>query len=232
MKKSIIFIFTLLLISTFAKAQITITPFVQGDMSHFITIAKSDFKTVAKTVRQDITQPKITYSTGIMLNYVFSEKWELKTGVEFQDMGDRYKFNFDVIGITENGQDYDVLEELNHFQFINIPIQLQYNFINDKKSIPFIAFGLGWNRNINNYSTKEYYNNQKLVFEEKINEFDVQKSNFTFNLDGGFRQQLTEKLNLNLFLSGNILLFSTFNSTLFGHRHFNIGLGVGLGYTI
>ena len=46
MKKSIIFIFTLLLISTFAKAQITITPFVQGDMSHFITIAKSDLKTV------------------------------------------------------------------------------------------------------------------------------------------------------------------------------------------
>lgn len=49
-------------------------------------------------------------------------------------------------------------------------------------------------------------------------------------MDFGFNYLLTEKLFLHTFLAGNMTILPTIQSLSFNNRHFNIGLGFGVGY--
>lgn len=223
MKKSIFTIFTLLILSAFANAQITIMPFVQGDFAHLVRFSNARYQ-------EDFT-PKLSYTFGISGNYAFSKKWELKSGLIFQDMGGQREINISF----QPGNTFEYALQEIHYQFISIPIQMQYNFNSSRKITPFIAFGTSVNWNINSYIFGEGISNGEVVEEEKSDVKDITRTlNLGTNFSTGLQRKLTKKLNLNLFISGNILLLSTriseFNFE--NARHFNIGLGIGLGYTI
>lgn len=235
MKKSIFIICALLLFNLSSFAQMTITPYGRADLSHFATPFNAEMQPQGYAYRKQ-TQPKLAYTTGIAVDYAFNEKWALKTGVEFQEMGDKR------ISTTffEPGPVYEPLDKIvtiQSHQFINIPIQMQYHFTNDKKATPFIAIGTSVNWNIRNQvSSQGFYQNELVsngTYNRRDNEnFKPQKINFAINLDAGFKRPLTEKLTLNTFLSGNMLLLPTMKSDDYNSRHFNIGVGLGVGYAI
>jgi opacity protein-like surface antigen len=214
MKKYIIFIFA------FANAQITITPFVQGDLAHVANFSDPD---------NSGEDPKFSYSLGVGINYAFSKKWELKSGLTFQDMGNKWETN---LYVTSGVNPIDKIAQRVHYQFLSIPIQLQYNFNTNKKTTPFVALGTSLNWNVNNIGYYNTFYRGEPVLELKGDIQDIRQFNLGANLNTGIKQQLTEKLNLNVFISGNLLLLKTSKDAFDNARHFNVGLGLGLGYTI
>jgi hypothetical protein len=230
MKKSILAIAALLVFSFTSFAQMTITPYVQGDFSHFATFPEQNEKESAKEYRQDMFRPKISYTTGIAINYALNEKWEIKSGLIFQEMGAKIPY-------TEfpaaPGSSFNAYKITHHHQFLAIPVQAQYNFSSDHKFQPYIAFGGDIRWNTKNYYRSKTYNDGELANYTK-EEFVLtrQKINFSIKSDIGFQYQLLERLSLNTFFSGNILLLPTIQNDIFNIRHFNIGIGAGVAYSI
>jgi opacity protein-like surface antigen len=224
MKKSILAIAALLVFSFTSFAQMTITPYVQGDFSYAIPFKE-------KQAYKDNLSPQLGYTFGINIDYAFNEKWSLKTGLMFQNMGDKYPYQSvsPLIGIW-----FDAYELKQNYQFINIPIQAQYNFNTESKFSPYVALGAAVNWNMNSYYISKKYANDERIDRTK-GQFDdnyKQTINFSAKTDIGFRYQFNEKLALNTFLSGNMLLLPTSKNDYYKLHHYNIGLGVGLSFKV
>lgn len=224
MKKSILAIAALFIFSFPSFAQMTITPYVQANLSSAIP-----FKN--KQSYKDNLSPKLAYTFGVNVDYAFNEKWSLKTGLMFQNMGDKYAYS-PVSPLIDTW--FDAYELKQNYQFINLPIQAQYNFNAESKFSPYVALGAAVNWNVNSYYVSNLYLNEEKIDRTK-EEFDndyKQTINFSLKTDVGFRYQFNERLSLNTFFSGNMLLLPTTKNNYYEPHHFNIGLGVGVGYAI
>jgi len=215
-----------LLFSICANAQITITPYLQGDITHYANFPDKNFEESALFFRHQ-SDLIIAYNTGLYLNYTINEKWDLKSGITIQKMGDKTIYNVDDFPIID-----DEISSTFHHNFISIPLQAEYKLKSNKRYSPYIAFGTNLYWNTSSIDNRVNYNNNGSTFitEESIG--NTNRFNFSLKTDFGVRYELTEKLNLNTFLSGNILTLSTFNSDIFGRHHYNVGLGIGLDYKI
>lgn len=226
MKKSIVVISLLMFISALANAQISIMPYVQSDYSHFATFP--DAENQYRSYYKPETRPKLGYAVGTTIEYHINKKWAFQTGLEYQNMGSvAERSTHDIVDPLFS---YTISRENHHF--INIPIQMKYHFTNDKKSTPFIAFGTSLNWNVSSVYLSEGFVNEELIIKTKSRIENPQTINFAANVDIGCKRKLTEKLTLNTFLSGNMLLLPTRKNDIHNDRHFNIGLGIGLGYSI
>lgn len=233
MKKSITFLVTFLLISVFSNAQITFTPYVQADFTSYTAfIIDGDFQDYEAyqellDYKQNFSQPMLIYNTGIYINYPINEKWEIKSGLTFQEMSDRTVRN-QPIGFPN----LDKIENISYHNFLTIPLQVQYNLKPIKRLSPYFSFGSNLYRNIESgYRDIIYYGNGRVS--ETYDVINIlRKVNFSLKTDFGFEYKITEKLNWNAFISSNFLILPTIKNDFFNLRHYNIGLGLGLGYTI
>lgn len=236
MKKSIFIICALLLFNLSSFAQMTITPYTQADLTYRILSPESTLSVENIENVKEMYTPKLGYTFGANLQYDFNEKWALKTGVMFQDMGDKI-VERDLIWSNPDHLLFDGYKLIHHYQFINIPIQAQYNFSSTSKFSPYIAFGGSVNWNVKNYYVSTLYQEEE-VYSRSTDDFnnsylyEKQTINFSVKTDVGFCYKLNEKFSLNTFLSGNILLLPTNQSNVYNPRHFNIGVGLGVGYAI
>lgn len=236
MKKSILLIVAITFFSAFANAQITITPYAQADFCTRILSPESTLSPEMVENIQELYAPKIGYTTGINVQYDFNSKWAFKTGLMFQDMGSKVS-ETDLIFTNPDIVLFDAYKLIEHYQFINIPVQMQYNFNADSKFSPYIAFGGSVNLNVNNYvistlyTVEEVYDRTKFQFDD-ASDYEKQTINFSVKTDVGFRYKLNEKFDLNTFISGNVLLLPTNQNNSYNPRHLNIGIGFGVGYAI
>lgn len=233
MKKPIVVISLLMFISAFANAQISIMPYAQGDFSHYFFSPESSDKEVAKKSK-DILKPKLGYTFGVNVNYKFNQNWSLQTGLMFQEMGEKtLKTNF-----NSNPQidTWDAFSITHHYQYINIPIQASYHFTTDGKLSPYVALGAALNINTQSFIKSTLYEDElretTKIDIENLEHLDIRPVNFSTKVDFGFSYELSEKVHLNTFLSGNMLLLTTSKNHIYKQRHFNIGLGIGVGYSI
>ncbi|NJN78617.1 MAG: hypothetical protein HC803_10090 [Saprospiraceae bacterium] len=102
---------------------------------------------------------------------------------------------------------------------------------------PYIAFGSAINWYVNGFYNSSTYdaNDEQVTTKFKFQDqegFDIRQVNISAKTDVGFNYQLTEKLNLSTFISGNMLLLTTNKTNFYNPRNFNIGLGIGVGYSI
>ena len=132
-----------------------------------------------------------------------------------------------------NDEQFEAIHyELSH-KFISIPIQAQYNFRAGKRFSPYIALGGALALNTSNRITTTLFDTndeiEDVIENELLNFYGgtPRKFNISAKMDIGFNYKLTEKVSLNTFVSGNMLLNPATKSTDFSMRHFNIGAGVG-----
>lgn len=229
MKKFIITIFTITLFSPFANAQMTITPYVQGDFSYAIPFESNWIGAYTYDYH-----PILSYTFGVQINYDFNKKWSLKTGWFFQNMGEKIERT-----VLSNSIEiwFDAYKIRMNRQFVNIPIQAQYNFNTESKFSPYVALGTAFNWNLNTYNHVTLYNENKVVQTSRNQmvkdvHYKAQTINFSLNTDVGFRYKFSERFALNTFISGNILLLRTTQSNLDKFHHYNVGLGIGASYTL
>jgi long-subunit fatty acid transport protein len=232
MKKSLFAIVGLFLFSFNSFAQISVTPYFRVDASNFLMTPSKEMKLEYGITTQMNQKFKLNYTYGFDVNYDFSPKWSLKTGLMYQEMGSRsgqaYYFEDNVFKSWER--------EISH-KIISIPIQAQYNFRADKRFSPYIALGGAVGLNTYNSIKTTYFDEQNNV--SNITDFELlsyaggmpRKFNISAKADFGFNYKLTEKLSLNMFMSGNMLLTPSTQNVDFNNRHFNIGTGLGLKYS-
>ena len=240
MKKSIIFVLSMLFISAFANAQITVMPYVQGGMSS-ITKKPMEFPTSSIYVESDY-KPGFGYAAGLLINYQFNREIEVRTGIEYQNAGIGVEERFLVGNEPSYSTTYryagigtvDRIKSKVNAIYINIPIQFQYNFETEKNIVPYIALGgnLSWYVK-DNSSTEGFLDNEFVG--ETDGEFDVDNILFAgVNLDFGIQRKINEKFSFNAFISGDMYLARLGKYAEFGLNHppFNVSLGVGLAYSI
>lgn len=233
MKNQFFAIVGLCLFSLTSFAQISVTPYFQADFSNFISTPSKELKLEYDLSTQLGNEYKLNYTYGFNVNYDFTEKWSLKTGIMFQEMGSQSDKSY---FLNDDEQFEAIHYELSH-KFISIPIQAQYNFRAGKRFSPYIALGGALALNTSNRITTTLFDtNDEIddVIENELLNFyggTPRKFNISAKMDIGFNYKLTEKVSLNTFVSGNMLLNPATKSTDFSMRHFNIGAGVGLKYS-
>lgn len=232
MKKTVLAIVGLFLFSFSAFAQLSVTPYFRVDVSNFISTPLSKLRKDYNLKTELGDNFKLNYTYGFDVNYDFSPKWSLKTGLMYQEMGSRsgqaYYFEDNVFKSLER--------ELSH-KIISIPIQAQYNFRADKRFSPYIALGGAVGFNAYNSMKTTYFDEQNNVTnttDYKLLAYSggmPRQFNVSAKADFGFNYKLTEKLSLNVFMSGNMILTPIHQRFGYSNRHFNIGTGIGLKYS-
>lgn len=239
MKKSIVFILSILFVSAFANAQITVMPYVQGGISS-ITKKPMEFSTSSIHVESDY-KPGFGYAAGLLINYQFNKQVEVRTGIEYQNAGLEIERRY----IKKNPNDVATVSYLGigvvdrakikvNSIYINIPIQFQYNFETKKNIVPYIGLGGNFSWYIkDNFFGEGFLENE---FVGKTDgELDYDNVFFTgVNLDFGIQRQINEKFSFNAFISGDMYLSRLGEDAEFGlfYQKFNVNLGVGLAYSI
>lgn len=230
MKKITLLLFTLFFISAFANAQMTITPYGQVDYSRKFVENTGWCYTGWEGL---YTRPKLSYAFGADVQYNFTPNWSIKTGLMFQEMGNNMVRK---IYISEEKGYLNLYSKVS-LQFINIPLQAQYNFRASKRFSPYIALGGTASRNISgSKTTTRFYSNEGIETTTKTPIAEIayleKKYNFSIKTDIGFTYKLNEKLSLNTFISRNVQLLKTSISPDAIDRYYNNGLGVGLSFKV
>lgn len=234
MKKSILLILTLTFCLAFAKAQITIMPYGRMDFSNNINHQMHPIMDCDTDFELDIY--KFSTTVGIDVNYIFTRNWSLKTGIMYQEMGNRQ-----IGGMTRSSNNR--LVNINRevaIHYLNLPLQIQYNFRPQKTFSPYIAVGSIFHLNTSNSLKTIRYDEHSMPYllsetsslRSNVDNYTARKYNVSIKADIGLNYQLTSKLFLQNFLSANFLLLPTIDDTNSEIKHYNIGLGLGLGYSI
>lgn len=230
MKKSILLLFTLTFSLAFANAQTLMMPYGRADISNRILL-NDETISVRNTLKSD---SRFAYSFGVDVIHNFTPKWRLKTGLMFQKMGNQLApFSF---YLTEEGKEVDIYTVFD-LHFYNLPIQIQYNINPEKRFSPYVAIGGMINRKVINiyYDYHYFYIKDGQEIPVALPQYDilywVNRYNLSPKVDIGFDYRISPQLFLNTFVSGNLLLRSM--GQVYGNtRYYNIGIGLGLGYTI
>jgi hypothetical protein len=241
MKKSILLILSMTLLVVFANAQITIMPYVQGGMSYRTTPQKNYFQ--IGSVKSDISRkPTFGFGSGLLINYQFNEKLEIRTGIEYQNAGIKqeikykttdpnYAFTFTFVGIVGN---VNRVKLQTNSTYINIPLQAQYNLKSIKNTVPYIALGTNFSWFVQDNSFAEGFLNDEFVGETS---YKSEPNNVWFtgvNLDFGIQQKINERFAFNAFVSGDIILsrIGKYSAFSLEYQPYNVSLGIGLAYSI
>lgn len=232
MTKQFFAITGLLFFSLTSFAQLSVTPYFQVDLGNFVSTPSQEMKETYNLNARLGNQFKVNYTYGLDVTYDFTPKWSLKTGLMFQEMGNQSH----LLSYLEDDVFKSRQQQFSH-RFITIPLQAQYNFRAGKRFSPYVALGGALNINTYNSIKTSYfdeYNNLTSVTNFELIDYyggNPQRFNFSAKADVGFNLKLTEKLSLNTFVSGNMLLNPSIDRRDFRSRHFNIGAGLGLKYS-
>lgn len=224
-----------LLISAFANGQISVMPYFRIDKSNLVQKSEGLY---CNGWSCSGIESKSAYSTGIDIDYRFLPNWSVKTGLMYQEMGNLVPERELSILFWDNGNlnffYADVKSEVT-WRFLNIPIQLQYNFRNDKRFSPYIALGGMINKTLGQGEyAKHTYSENGIEKEVGVPIIEVGDStrqiNFSPKTDIGFQYNVSPQINIQAFASANVLLLPT--TTYFENRFYNIGIGLGVAYSI
>ncbi len=227
--KSIISLFISLIFALSVNAQTSIIPYFGATGSKYFLSSTDDTDLYLASMRK-IHTPKLGYRFGVDVTHSLSDKVALRTGFGFQDMGEK-------VPITELRPaifDFDSYKEVYHYQFIHLPIAIQYALTEREKWKSYLDFGGSVNWNVNNYSKIVKYADGKRVGHSK-NDYDndiFQTINYGLDLGFGMNYKISEKLSCRFLVSGDILLLPNIKDITYLYRYYNYGISVGIEYNL
>lgn len=220
MRKQFLAITVLLFVSLTSFAQISVRPYYQVDLSSAFNKAEFTLET-----------PKLGYTIGADVNYQIAPNFDIKTGLMFQKMGNKTELAYLSTPDGFVNRQFDLT-----YNYVSIPLQIQYNLNQDSRFVPYLAVGAALNMNTTNYVKTSYYDlNEELISSTVLellgnNGGSIRKFNVSAKVDLGFNYKMTDNLSLNMSISTNIFLLSTNNDFISDNRHFNTGIGIGISY--
>ncbi len=227
--KHIINLFMMLLFASVINAQTSLTPYLGVTGSKYF-LSSTDADDLYLASMRKIHKPKLGYRLGVDVTHSLSDKITLRTGLGFQDMGEK-------IPKTELRPaifDFDSYKEIYHYQFIHLPVGIQYALTERDKWKSYLDFGGSVNWNVNNYSKIVKYADGKEV-EHSKNDYDndiFQTINYGLELGFGMNYKISEKLSCRFLASGDILLLSNIKEITYLYRYYNYGITVGIEYVL
>jgi hypothetical protein len=140
---------------------------------------------------------KINYSAGLRLQYSFTEKIGITTGVQYSTKG----YILDYAWIVAAPNDPAIPEESNlKVNYLDVPLMISYNFIIRDKVSLFASSGIMTSFLINSKETSTMADGSnketeflKVLYKQKLNTVLL-----AFELDLGLKYNLNEKLFLTL----------------------------------
>jgi hypothetical protein len=219
----------MLIFAAVTNAQTALTPYFGVTGSKYLLSSTDKSDRYVESMRK-IHSLKIGYRFGFDATHSLSDKVTLRTGFGFQDMGEK-------VPKTELRPaifDFDAYKEVYHYQFIHLPIGIQYALTEREKWKSYLNFGGSVNWNVNNYSKIVKYADGKRVGRSKNNyDNDIfQTINCGFELGFGMNYKISEKLFCRFLASGDLLLLPNIKDIQYLYRYYNYGVSVGVGYVL
>lgn len=211
------------------NAQTFIIPYFGATGSKYF-LSSTDADDLYLASMRKIHKPKLGYRLGVDVTHSLSDKITLRTGLGFQDMGEK-------IPKTELRPaifDFDSYKEVYHYQFIHLPVAIQYALTEREKWKSYLDFGGSVNWNVNNYSKIVKYADGKRVGHSK-NDYDndiFQTINYGLELGFGMNYNISEKLSCRFLASGDMLLLPNIKDITYLYRYYNYGITIGIGYVL
>ncbi|MFK7945979.1 MAG: outer membrane beta-barrel protein [Saprospiraceae bacterium] len=220
-----------LLITTFSLyAQISVIPHFGVTGSYYHLSAEGDIsKEILKASKSNYST-KLGYFIGVDAVFGINEKIGLKTGLLFQDMGDRTPLT----DIELPGATFDQYESTTHYQYLQIPIGIQYTLKTQDKWNFFLDIGGSVMTYMNGFQRSTTYLGSEIVEKEKSelpNDF-IRQLNFGARAGFGMNYAISDSLFFRIMANGDIQILSHAKDTIYLPRYYNYGLSVGLGYSL
>ena len=164
-------------------------------------------------LRDSLEQAKFGFTTGLSFRFELSKKINIESGLKFSDKGEQMK-DIELIFLEPEPNDPVKSTLIYHYQYLDIPIKVNY-FIFNKKPKIFISAGVSTNIFLNNRITSileyadgstERNNSANISQLDKVNiaglcglgiDFDISRK-FNIRYEQIFRHSLTPIINVPL----------------------------------
>ena len=190
-------------------------------------------------VRNKAEIPKPAYMFGVRINYPFSEKFALTTGIQFSSRGFQYKkadTYWPVLDTTGNYTGESTFagthKSIYRFNYFEIPLLVDYTFNKSKFSYS-IGFG-----GLYSFLVAATYIFSETDEKGEIHRYtykqndSYQKTSIGLLLQTGISYALNEKSSLHVKPSFHYDLTSTFGHARVSEHLWNVGLGIGYFITL
>jgi hypothetical protein len=235
MKKSILFILSILFISTFVNAQIKIMPYAQMCFSD-LNIQENGYP-YGQIVNET---PRLGASAGFLLSFNITDWLEIGTGFRYQDIGTNltmtYYYSAAHSGVTRLNGVGDInltIDEIS-YPFISIPFHAQFNLPKINNITPYVVIGADiaaafkMDVNIEGYFRGEYIG--ETTMERIVPNPVIGRGNIGI----GIKKKMSERFIFNAFVMGDFTIadLDVIETSSFFYKPYSVNLGLGLSYII
>ncbi len=174
-----IFFFVLLFANFVSFGQLSSSIDVLAGFNQSFRVYTNDF-TPSEMARNESEIPKFNYHLGVNYNKQLASLLHFKTGVRFVSMGYKTMENDLVFG--DGGA--TTIQFLYDYLFLEIPINLRFEFVEEKKLTPYIEAGLSPNVYLTNRAI-QIQNGERRIYERMPSAVDFEKFHLSVNVAAG-----------------------------------------------
>lgn len=211
--------------------QTSIIPNIRIVSNHSIILDKAEISELELETAKTLHNPKLNYSLGIDFTHQLNDKLSIRAGLAFQDIVDiGSKTKVEPSGIYE----FDQFRSVTHYQYLQLPIGVQYSLSQKQKWSFFVDFGWNINYFVKNYQDITTFSNDKKIERNRTKFENTSYREINFGLQTGLEinYNISDKLFCRFVTSGDIFRLSFNKESNLLARHYNYGISVGLGYNL